>query len=146
MQQFRFRLESVLRLRALRLTMEREKLGRALTEIDGAEHAISAIAAERAEAITFVQNQPGAGNSELGALSGYLLGYEPRLAKLRQSLEAARLRVAEQRQRVLAADRDERLLVKLKANRHAAWQVEADRELEVLAQESWNAVHFDRDR
>jgi flagellar export protein FliJ len=146
MQQFRFRLDSVLRLRALRLTMEREKLGRALADVTGAEQAIAAIAAERAEAVTFVQNGPAAGNTELGALSGYLLGYEPRLAKLRQSLEAARLRVAEQRQRVLAADRDERLLVKLKANRHAAWQVEADHELEVLAQESWNAVHFDRDR
>jgi hypothetical protein len=33
----------------------------------------------------------------------------------------------------------------LKANRRAVWQAAADHELEVLAQESWNAVHFDRD-
>ena len=145
MQKFRFRLDSVLRLRALRLTMEREKLGRALAEVSAAKEAIDAIAVERAAAITFVQNEPGAGKTELSALSAYLLGYEGTVVKLRQSLEAARLRVAEQRNRVLAADRDERLLVKLKADQRAVWQVAADHELEVLAQESWNAVHFDRD-
>jgi flagellar export protein FliJ len=145
MQKFHFRLESVLRLRALRLTIEREKLARALAEASVAEQAIDAIAAERAAAITFVQNEPGTGATELRALSGYLLGYEGRLVQLRQSLEAARARVTEQRRRVLAADRDERLLLKLKANRRAVWQAAADHELEVLAQESWNAVHFDRD-
>ena len=145
MQKFRFRLDSVLRLRSLRLTMAREKLARALSEVTGAEQAIDALAAERAAAITFVQNEPAAGTTELRALSAYLLGYEPRLVQLRRCLDAARLRAADQRKQVVAADRDERLLLKLKATRHAAWQVEADRELEVLAQESWNAVHFNPD-
>ncbi len=145
MQKFRFRLDSVLRLRSLRLTMAREKLARALSEVTGAEKAIDALAAERAAAITFVQNEPGAGATELRALSAYLLGYEPRLIQLRRFLDAARLRAAEQRRQVVAADRDERLLVKLKATRRAEWQVEADHELEVLAQESWNAVHFNPD-
>lgn len=145
MQKFRFRLDSVLRLRSLRLTMAREKLARALSEVTGAEKAIEALAAERAAAITFVQNESGAGTTELRALSAYLLGYEPRLIQLRRFLDAARLRAAEQRKLVVAADRDERLLLKLKTTRRAEWQVEADRELEVLAQESWNAVHFNPD-
>jgi hypothetical protein len=125
--------------------MAREKLARALSEVIGAEKAIEALAAERAAAITFVQNEPATGTTELRALSAYLLGYEPRLIQLRRFLDAARLRVAEQRKQVVAADRDERLLLKLKATRRTEWQVDADRELEVLAQESWNAVHFNPD-
>lgn len=142
MQKFRFRLDSVLRLRSLRLTMAREKLALALSEVARAEQTIATLSAERATAITFVQNEPGAGATELRALSAYLLGHETRLTQLRRSLEAAHLRAAEQRRAVIAADRDERLLLKLKADRRAEWQVAADHELEVLAQESWNAVHF----
>jgi len=145
MQKFRFRLDSVLRLRSLHLTIEREKLARALSEVAGAEKAVAALAAERAAAIAFVQNEAGTGTTELRALSAYLLGYEANQTKLRRSLEAARLRASEQRKRVVAADRDERLLLKLKADRRAEWQIAADRELEVVAQESWNAVHFNPD-
>jgi flagellar export protein FliJ len=145
MQKFSFRLDSVLRLRSLRLTMEREKLARALKEVAGAEQALATLANERATAVAFVQNEAGPGGTELRALSAYLLGYEANQSKLRRSLEAARLRASEQRKRVVASDRDERLLLKLKANQRAEWQLAAGLELEVLAQESWNAVHFDRD-
>jgi flagellar export protein FliJ len=145
MQKFRFRLDSVLRLRALRLSMEQDKLGKALAEATRLERAAGALAAERAAAIEFVKNEPRAGSTELRALSAYLLGYEARRVQLQKSLEVARVRVTEQRQRVVAADRDERLLLKLKEKQRTEWQVAADRELETLAQESWNAVHFNRD-
>jgi flagellar export protein FliJ len=144
MQKFRFRLDSVLRLRSLRLTTERERLGQALAEATRVEQAIAALAAERAAAIEFVKTEPGTGNTELRALSAYLLGYEARVAQLKTTLEKARLRVEEQRQRVVVADRNERLLLKLKTKQRTVWQAEADHELEILAQESWNAVHFDR--
>ena len=145
MQKFRFHLDSVLRLRSARLGAERDKLGQALAEIARIERAIASLAAERAAAIEFVKNEPGAGSAELRALSAYLLAYQSRVAELQKSLEVARLRAEEQRRRVIAADRDERLLIKLKAKQRAAWQAAADHELEILAQESWNAVHFDRD-
>jgi flagellar export protein FliJ len=144
MQKFSFRLDSVLRLRALRLAAEREKLARALAEITRLEQAIAALTAERVSAIEFVKNEPGAGSTELRALAAYLLGYEARFVKAQGSLATARVRLAEQRQRVIAADRDERLLLKLKAKQRAEWQLAADHELETLAQESWNSVHFHR--
>jgi flagellar export protein FliJ len=144
MQKFRFRLDSVLRLRSQRLIAERDKLVRALAEVGRLEKAVEALAAERLAAKAFVQTEPGAGNTELRALAAYLQGYESRVSKLKQSLEAGRLRMAEQRGRVVAADRDERLLLKLKTKRRAEWQVAADHELETLAQESWNSVHFER--
>jgi flagellar export protein FliJ len=145
MQKFRFRLDSVLRLRALRLTVERDKLGRILADAARLEQQLAALAAEREAAVEFVKNEPGTGSTELRSLAAYLLGYESRRPQLQKLVEAARVRVAEQRQRVIAADRDERLLLKLKDKRRAEWQTAADHELEILAQESWNAVHFDRD-
>jgi flagellar export protein FliJ len=145
MQKFNFHLDSVLRLRSLQLAAEQEKLGQALREATRLEQAIAALATERGAAVEFVKNEPGAGTTELRALSAYLLGYEGRVAQLQKSLETARLRLAEQRQRVLAADREERLLLKLKAKQRMVWQAAVDRELEIMAQESWNAVHFDRD-
>jgi len=145
MQKFRFRLDSVLRLRSIKLASERDKLSKALLAVSQAEQAIAALAAERAAAVAFVQNESGAGTTELRSLAAYLLGYNARLTQLQKSLEAARLRAAEQRQCVVAADRDERLLVKLKAKQRTEWQHEADKELEILAQESWNSVHFDRE-
>jgi flagellar export protein FliJ len=145
MQKFRFRLDSVLRLRTMRLNNERDKLGRALAEESKIETAIAALAAERAAAVEFVKNEPTACTTELRVLSAYLLAYDARVAELQKSLEVARARTAEQRQRLIVADRDERLLLKLKDKQRADWQIAADHELEVLAQESWNSVHFDRD-
>jgi flagellar export protein FliJ len=145
MQKFRFHLDSVLRLRSMRLTTEREKLGHALAEVARIESAISALAAERAAAVEFVKKESGAGTMELRMLAAYLLAYEARVAGLRKSLEVARVRAAEQRRRVVEADRDERLLLKLKQKQRAVWQEAANHELEVMAQESWNAVHFNRD-
>ena len=145
MQKFRFRLDSVLRLRTLRLSQEQDKLGRFMAEAQRLEKAVAGLEAERTAAIEFVKKEPGTGNTELQALAAYLLGYEGRTEKLKKSLETARLKVAEQRQRVIAADRDERLLLKLKEKRKTEWQAEADHELEILAQESWNSVHFDRE-
>ena len=145
MQKFRFHLDTVLRLRSLRLATERDKLGLALTEATRLEKALAALAAERAAALEFVKKEPGAGSTELRALAAYLLGYESRRTQVEKALERARVRVAEQRQRVIMADRDERLLIKLKDKQRAEWQVAADHELEILAQESWNSVHFHRD-
>jgi flagellar export protein FliJ len=144
MQRFRFRLDSVLRLRTARLAVEREKLAQTVAETTRIEKAIEALAAERAAAVEFVKREPGAGSTELRALAAYLLGYNVKAAELQNSLEKARLRVVEQRGRVVSADRDERLLLKLKEKKRAEWQVAADHELEVLAQESWNSVHFER--
>ncbi len=145
MQKFRFRLDSVLHLRSIKLANEREKMSQALADVARCEQALAALIAERAEAIEFVKRQPGAGNTELRALSSYLLGYEKRLQQVKKALEAARVKAAEQRQRVIAADRDERLILKLKQKKLAEWQVAADHEMETLAQESWNALHFERD-
>ena len=75
-----------------------------------------------------------------------LAAYRQRLIAERQALDQRRTacerEVAAQRQKVLEAQRQCRLLEKLEERRRTEWRLEADRELESLAAEShlarWN--------
>ena len=102
---------------------------------------MASVAEERVEAHAFVRTRPDAGSNDLRALSAFLLGSDARAAALRGSIERIDQTIARQRARVLVADRNERLLLKLREKRLAEWSAEQDRELETLAQESWLSTH-----
>jgi flagellar export protein FliJ len=141
MTKFQFRLDAVLRLRELELRVEREKLNEMLAERMRLERSLVSVAEERVEAHAFVRTCPDAGSTEFRALSAFLLGSDARAAALRGSIQRLEQPIAEQRARVLVADRKERLLLKLKDKKLAEWRAEHDRELETLAQESWLSTH-----
>jgi len=141
MTKFQFRLDAVLRLRELELRVEQEKLDRLLAERTHLERSLVSVAEERAEAHAFVRTRPDAGSTEFRALSAFLLGSDARAAALRGSIQRLEQSIAGQRARVLAADRNERLLLKLKDKKLAEWRAETDRELETLAQEAWLSTH-----
>ena len=140
MTRFHFRLASVLRLREMQLEVEEEKLQILLHDIAQKERAIAAMSEERTSAVDFVQKQTNIGHAELRALSAFLLGTSARAAQLRENVERTKTLAAEQRQRVMAAQRNERLLVKLKAAKLSEWQAQYDHELETVAQDTWTAV------
>jgi flagellar FliJ protein len=139
MQKFNFRLASVLRLREAQLAVEQEKLQRLLSETTRLERSLSSLAEERKEALIFVQHDPAASHTEMRALSAFLLGSEARAITLREDLHRLQNRIAEQRPRVITADRNERLLLKLKEKKFAEWRRQNDLELEAVAQECWAA-------
>jgi flagellar export protein FliJ len=141
MTKFEFRLDAVLRLRELELRVEREKLNQLLAERTRLERSLVSVAEERAEAHAFVRTRPDAGSTEFRALSAFLLGSDARAAALRGSIQRLEQAISEQRARVLVADRNERLLLKLKDKKLVEWRAENDRELETLAQESWLSTH-----
>jgi flagellar export protein FliJ len=140
MTKFYFRLASVLRLREMQLEAEEEKLQILLHEVAQKERALAAMSQERTAAVDFVQQQTGVGHTELRALSAFLLGTSSRAARLRESIERTKNMADEQRQRVIAARRNERLLVKLKDAKTLEWRAQYDRELETQAQDTWTAV------
>jgi flagellar export protein FliJ len=140
MTKFHFRLASVLRLREVQLAVEEEKLQILLGELAQMERSLATMSEERSAAIAFVQKQTGMGHAELRALSAFLLGTGARAAQLRETIQRTKSLAAEQRQRVTAAQRNERLLLKLKDAKLSEWQAQYDRELEVVAQETWRAV------
>ena len=141
MTKFQFRLAAALRLREVELRMERDKLNQLLADRARLERSLASVAEERAEAHAFVRRREGAESGDLRALSAFLLGSNARAAALRGSIDRLEGTIAGQRARVLRADRNERLLVKLKEKKLAEWRIEAERELERLAQESWLATH-----
>jgi flagellar export protein FliJ len=141
MTKFQFRLDTVLRLRELELRVEKEKLNQMLAERTRLERSLVSVAEERAEAHAFVRTRPDAGSTEFRALSAFLLGSDARAAALRASIQRLEQVIAAQQARVLVADRNERLLLKLKEKKRAEWTAENDRELETLAQEAWLSTH-----
>jgi flagellar biosynthesis chaperone FliJ len=140
MTKFHFRLASVLRLREVQLAVEEEKLQLLLAELARMERSLTAMSEERRAALAFVQKQTAVGHAELRALSAFLLGTGARAAQLRETIQQTKGLAAEQRQRVTLAQRNERLLLKLKDAKLSEWQAQYDRELEAVAQETWRAV------
>ena len=128
----------------MQLTAEKEKLALLIAAISKLEQSLQALVREKADAISFVQTQPAMGSTELRALSAFLLSFGTRMDSMREAIKRTNDQVAAQRQRVLEADRNERLLIKLKDKRLAEWRHAADHELEILAEESWNSAHGPR--
>lgn len=143
MKQFQFRLDPVLRLREARLEVERRKLQQILNEQRRLAQELEHLGQERAKAGRFLQQVPGgAGTVELRALSGFLLGLRARGTTVRERMDGV-ARVADgQREKVMAAEREVRLLAKMREQKLAEWRRERDRELEMVAQEAWNGAHI----
>jgi flagellar export protein FliJ len=144
MKKFSFRLASVLRLRHLQVTQEREKLERVLSEITRLEQSLASMAEERAEAVAFVHEQPSAESADFRALAAFLIGLDARARLLRTTLDQTRVLAANQRKSLMAADRNERLVLKLREKRLSEWRRENDAEIEAIAQESWSAARRTR--
>ena len=142
MKKFQFRLESALRVRQVQLKAEQGELSRLLAEEQRLQNSLHSIGNERREAIAYIQTTDSVTNTDLRALSGFLLGADNRVAGIRDAIQKNKARIQQQRQRVLAADRKLRLLVKLREKKHGEWVRETDRQLEASAQESWLAGQY----
>lgn len=140
MTRFQFRLQSVLRWRQAQLDAERAKLEQLVAEQRKVNAAVEALRNERAQAKAFLSGKSDLQGVELRLVSSFLLGVEARAAKLRDHLRAITQSVEAQRKQVARADRNVRLLNKLREKKLEEWKQEADREIETLAQESWMAA------
>ncbi len=140
MKKFEFRLGSVLRVRAAQLAIEQNKLQQIFAERKKLENNLKSIGEERMESEKWIQGLNGATSADLRALSAFLLGSKARESTLRQAIQSCDEDIAEQRQRTLRAERNEKLLLNLKSKKHAEWQQEFDKELEAVAQEAWQSA------
>jgi flagellar export protein FliJ len=140
MKKFEFRLASVLRLRETRLAAEKIKLQELLAERERLQKSLDSYEKEQKEALAWVQNTQDANSADLRALSAFLLGSKARRTTAQQALESCALDIQEQRVRLMQAERNQKLLLKLKDKRLASWQYDADRELELIAQEAWQSA------
>src|SRR6266542_1197132 len=139
MKTFRFRLEQALTWRKLQQDQEQLALGKLFRRLEELEHAIAAVACERASVGRDLVAASHVDGRELAALSAY----RERLARETLNLESLRQQqqrlTAEQRTRCIEAARRVRLLDKLKDRQRADWQYEAGREEERTASENFLA-------
>jgi flagellar export protein FliJ len=138
MQRFHFRLKSVLGWRTLQLEIERSRLEALVAERRRAEEDLAQLSDERAAADKLLGSETVEGQA-LAALDAHRYSLERAAGRLRAARADCERRIAAQRATVLAAERQVRLLEKLKERRLAEWRLENDRELEALASETFLA-------
>lgn len=120
---------------------ESEKVHQLLVQRKKLENSLAAASEERIVAYAFVQQAEGVCSSDLRALSSFTLGLEVRTQTLSEALHRIDKQLEEQRKRLLKAEQDERSVSKLKARRLAEWNLQAEREIETMAQELWLLSH-----
>jgi flagellar export protein FliJ len=138
MQRFRFRLASVLSWRALQLEVEETKFRALFAERARIEAEIIQLGENRREADRMLTADSVEGQ-ELAALDAHRHALARAVERLRASSADCERRIAQQRAKVVEAERHVRLLERLKERRLAEWQIESDRELETLASEAFLA-------
>jgi flagellar export protein FliJ len=139
MRTFCFRLQSVLQWRVLQLELEESRLQALFDERREIDGKLDEWRRARVEAEREVLGLASVEGDTLRALEQHrarVVRETERLGRRRADCEA---RIEAQRERVLKAERDLRLLERLRDRRLAEWRVTSDREQEALATESFLA-------
>ena len=141
MKKFEFRLDSVLRWRDTQLQLERGKLNALLSDEAKLRDSLETLASERRSALQCLAKEQ-LFSLDLRSLSSYLVGAEARATMLQEQIRKRSQSVAEQRDRVVHAERNVKLLLKLREKRQLEWKTGIEREIEANAEESWLAANF----
>lgn len=140
MKRFDFRLESALKWRDMQLQHEQETLNRFVADELRAQETLQRLRDDR-DAVREQMRQSGSIDGlELRALASYLAACEPRERALSLDVSVKAQRAAEQRRRVVEAERRVRLIQKLRDRQLAEWTTATERQMDSTAQDTWTAV------
>ncbi len=142
MKKFEFRLDTALRWRNTQLQLERAKLQKLLGEEQRLRNSLQSLLNERQKALSELQTAGHLQSVDLRALSAYLVGTDARAHLFREQMAKYAAPIQQQRQRLLQAERNVRLLEKLREDRYSEWKHALDQEVELGAEESWLAANF----
>jgi len=139
-QRFQFSLEQALRWRATRLDLENSELARLRQERHNIVQLRDRLRAEsRSAAIAFQQNTRSTTGVELAMAAGYANGIANRIRRLDAQVAKCDGQIKRQTSAVVKADREKRLLERLKEERFDEWNYEMNRETENIAGELYLA-------
>jgi hypothetical protein len=140
MKTFEFPLRQVLAWRRTQLETEENRLRQLVVKVEELVQAAEKLNLVKSHAELTVREGKAIDAADLWAWSAYrkrLLAESRALAEQKRECEQ---QVAAQKERTREAERRCRLLEKLEERRREAWRVEADREIENLAAESFLAL------
>jgi len=142
MKKFEFRLETVLRFRHTQLKIERDKLNALVAEGQTLMATLERLQQDRRDAYADISAADTIEALEMRAFAAFSIGAGARATRVREQI--AKNREASERQRVivLEAERNVRLLEKLRERRFQTWKHALNREMEAIAQDSWLSSHL----
>jgi flagellar biosynthesis chaperone FliJ len=142
MKKFEFRLDAALRWRNTQLQLERAKLQKLLGEEQRLKGNLQSLLNEKQTALSELQAAGHLHSSDLRNVSVYLVGADARACLLREEITKCAKPIQQQRQRLLEAERNVRLLEELRDKRYGEWKHAFDQEIDGVAEESWLAANF----
>jgi flagellar export protein FliJ len=137
MKAFQFPLQRVLEYRELQMRTEEEKLSTIQNQLVEVQNRENALTAAQLNAEMNLLGMPVVEASEFRALSAYQLRIRSEKVSLLAARKNLEIQVAEQRKRLLKAQKDCKVLENLKDRRQKAWTYLSDREIENTAAESY---------
>jgi len=141
MKNFRFQLDSLLRLRARELETEEMRLATLRADLTRLERDIRQTVEESQNTSHAVASGTSSG-AELGQLQHYRNALARKLKGMVKEQSACQFRIEQQQRKVVEANRRKRLIERLKERRLAEWTAEVEKEFQQLAEEtylsSWN--------
>ena len=140
MHSFQFRLGQVLEWRRTQLGIEENKLLQLAAGLEELALAAAKVGLVKSRAEQNVRETRAVEAADLWALAAYRRRLLAQLEALARRRRECQVQLAAQRDRVLEAQRQCRLLEKLEDRRRAEWKVGLDREIENQAAESFLAA------
>ena len=135
MKRFDFNLEQVLRWRRTLAELRRAELMACASAVADAEREVERLRELQAQAARELTLQPN--GASLAAGSAFIARFRGRIADALRKLESARAALKDATTRLVEADRNAKLIEKMKETRFREWSAERDRELEAFAAESF---------
>jgi flagellar export protein FliJ len=135
MKRFDFHLENVLRWRRTLADIRRAEALACANAVAEAERELERLRAAEAQAARDLTMQPN--GASLAAGSAFLEKFRSRIADAVKKVERARAALDAATAKVVEADRNAKLLEKMKQTRLVEWSAECDRELEAFAAETF---------
>ena len=139
MTTFNFRLQRVLDFRRTQFQVVESECQRAAAKLHAIQAQQASLASQKAQTKKLFSGLPDVAGRDLLPLPAWFKWTETASSHLVQMERAADQELQKRREALVAAQRKVRLLEKLRDNKKAQWQVEADRELEQLAADSINS-------
>ena|SRR5579883_3045547 len=135
MKRFDFHLEHVLRWRRTLAEVRRAETQACAKAVAEAERELERLRAAQAQAARELTTQPN--GASLAAGSAFLERFRSPIAVALKKLENTRAALKGSTEKLVEADRNAKLLEKMKEARFDEWSAECDRELEAFAAESF---------
>jgi len=135
MKRFDFHLENVLRWRRTLADVRRAEALVCANAVAEAERELERLRAAEAQAARDLTTQPN--GASLAAGSAFLEKFRSRIADAVKKAESRRAALNAATAKVVEADRNAKLLEKMKETRLVEWSAECDRELEAFAAETF---------